>query len=306
MAQAWGSYSSLINVNELTEYVRHATLDLMAFAQLANAPTGKALGLGAGDTVQYTYWPRISVDGGELDENDEIPEGSITPVKGTYTVKEYGNSIKWTGKLEDLSRLSVEDDFVQSLVEDCKRLDNKLVYDQVKLTYWTTVFNSTADEFKTNNTPATAANEDLTLANLRFLRKKARANLIPTFDGESYVVVTGVNSADTLAFDSAVTTMLQYDSGRSALNGEIGRIAQCRIVEDTHKIGTIGSSVSDEYFLVGADCVIDEVALPWEIREEVSDFRRKVAVAWYGMKGVKKILDQTNHSKEHAIRGSST
>jgi len=306
MPQSWGSYSSLINVNQLTEDVRHAAQDLLGFSQLASPPTGKALGLNAGDTVQYTYFPRVSSSGGQLDENEEIPESSVTPIKGTYSVAEFGNSMKWTGKLEDLSRLSIEDDFMVALVEDLKRLENDAVYDQAVLTDYVAVFNSaTGNEFVTNATPTKANDTGLNLANLRFLRRKARAQLIPPFDGESYVVVTGVDDADSLCYDTDVTDLLREDSGRSALNGEVGRVAGCRIVEDTHKIAKIGSTSFDQVILFGADSIVNEVALPWEIREEVKDFRRQVAVAYYSIQTWYKVLDQTLHSREHMIRASS-
>lgn len=308
MSQTYGTYGPLINVNELTEAVRHAAQDLLGFSQLANPPTGKALGLGAGDTVQYTYFPRVTNSGGQLDENEAIPESSLTPIKGTYTVAEWGNSIKWTGKLEDLSRLTIEDDFMVALVEDLKRLENDAVYDQAALSHWVAVFNSaTGNEFLTNNTPTKSQDTELNLANLRFVRRKARANLIPPFDGESYVYVTGVDSADALSFDSDVTDSLKEDSGRSALNGEIGRVAGCRVVEDTQKIAKQGTgSAFDQGFLFGADAVVNEVALPWEIREEVKDFRRQVAVAYYSIQTWYKVLGQSLHSREHIIRVTST
>lgn len=311
MAQAWGAYASLINVNELTEFCRHQAQDLQGFDQLCNAPTGAAMGRNKGDTVQYTYFPNITNTGGALDENEEIPEGSITPVKGTYVISEFGNSIKWTGKLEELSRLDVNSDFMKALTDDMKKLGNSQAFAQFDASSWIATFNSTADEFRTDGVAASftnVANQDLDLSNLRFLRKTAEKRLIPTFDGESYAVVTGVDSADNLTSDSAVTGMLSYDSGRAALNQEVGRIAGCRILKDTHKIAKVGGSSSgaglnlDKTYLVGADAVIKEYALAPEIRAQDKDFGRSVAIAYYFMGVWKKIYDQTNHSKEHVIR----
>jgi hypothetical protein len=155
------------------------------------------------------------------------------------------------------------------------------------------------------------ANEQLSLANLRFLVRKARTNLIPYFDGESYVYITGVNSMDALRYDSAVTDLLKYDSGRAALNGEVGRIAQCRLVEDNHKIAAVGGSSSgagaelDVGYLIGADAVVNEYALAPEIRAQDKDFGRSVGVAWYFLGAWKKIYSQTLHSKEHVIKVTS-
>lgn len=311
MAQAWGAYASLINVNELTEFVRHQAQDLQGFDQLCNPPTGAALGRGKGDTVQYTYFPNISNAGGALNENEEIPEGSITPVKGTYVINEYGNSIKWTGKLEELSRLDVNSDFMKALTDDMKKLGNSEAFTQFDASSWIATFNSTADEFRTDGVAASftnVANEDLTLANLRYIRKQAEKRLIPTFDGESYAVVSGVDSIDNLTGESTVTGMLQYDSGRAALNQEVGRIAGCRLIKDTHKIAKVGGSSTgaganlDKTYLVGGDAVIKEYALAPEIRAQDKDFGRSIAIAYYFMAAWKKIYNQTDHSKEHVIR----
>lgn len=312
MSHSWSGIGSTITVNELTEYIRHKAQDMQGFAQLCNPPTGQALGRGRGDTVQYTFFPNLSTTGGALTENEEIPEGSLTPVSGTYSLSEYGNAASWTGKLETLSRLPIEDGFVQALINDMHKAQNTAAFTQFDGTYWKASFAST-DQFVTNNTLTTAATADLALSKLRFVVKKARLNLIPYFDGESYVYISGVESLDALRYDTTVSTMLQYESGRSALNGEVGRLAQCRLVEDTHKIAkasTEGTPTGaganlDIGFLVGADAVINEYAVPPEIRAQDRDLGRSIKVAWYFIAAWKKIYNQTSHSKEHVIKVSS-
>ena len=314
MSHSWSGIGSTITVNELTEYVRHAAQELQGFAQLCNAPTGEALGKGKGDTVQYTFFPNISVSGGVLSENQEIPEGSLVPISGSYVVQEYGNSTRWSGKLEALSRLPLEAGLVQALISDMHKAQNTAAHTEFNSTSWIATFNATADEFRTDGVAASftnVANEQLSLANLRFLVRKARANLIPYFDGESYIYISGIDSIDAVRYDSTVTTALQHDSGRAALNGECGRLAQCRLVEDNHKIAKVGGSSSgagadlDIGFLVGADAVINEYALPPEIRAQDKDFGRSIGVAWYFIAAWKKIYSQTLHSKEHVIKVTS-
>lgn len=307
MSHSWSGIGSTITVNELTDQIRHAAQDMQGFAQLCNPPTGQALGRGRGDTVQYTFFPNLSTSGGVLSENEEIPEGSLVPVSGTYTVQEYGNSTRWTGKLETLARLPVEDGLMQALINDMRKAQNTAAYTEFNSTSWIANFSSSGDEFRTDGTPASfsnTTNEDLTLANLRFLVKTARKRLIPYFDGESYVYITGVDSADQLRYDSTVVETLRFDSGRAALNGEIGRVAQCRLVEDTHKITTkAGTSTTlDVGYLIGADAVINEYALPPEVRAQDKDFGRSIGVAWYFIAAWKKIYSQTLHSKEHVIK----
>ncbi len=311
MSHSWSGIGSYLTVNELSEHIRHKAQELQGFAQACNPPTGAALGKNKGDTVQYTYFPNISVAGGVLSENVEIPTGSLTPVSGTYTVQEYGNGVMWTGKLEMLSRLPVEDPLMTALVDDMRKVQNTAAHAEFDDSDWIATFNSTADEFRTDGTAASftnVANEDLTLDNLRFVVRKARQNLIPYFDGESYLYISGVDSLDNLCFDDDVTNLLREDSGRAALNGEVGRIGKCRLVEDNHKIEKVGGSSTgaganlDKGYLIGADAVINEYALAPEIRAEDKDVGRQTKVVYYFMAAWKKIYSQTLHSKEHVIR----
>jgi len=309
MAHSWSGIGSTITVPELTEYIRHAAQEMQGFAQACNPPTGQALGRGKGDTVQYTFFPNISVSGGVLAENEEIPEGSLVPVSGSYVLQEYGNSTSWTGKLEALSRLPLEDGLVQALIHDMRKAQNTAAHAEFDDTDWIVNFSASGDEFRTDGTPASfsnTTNELLTFANLRYLVRKARANLIPYFDGESYLFITGVDSLDNLRYESTVTAMLQEDSGRAALNGEVGRLAQCRLVEDNHEIEKVASGNElDTGYLVGADAVVNEYALPPEIRARDKDFGRSIGVAWYFIAAWKKIYSQTLHSKEHVIKVSA-
>lgn len=310
---SFGGIGSTITVPKLTETVRHEAQPLQGLSQLASPPTGKALGLGRGDTVKEVFYPNITNTGGELSENEVIPRGSITPFSMTYTVKEYGNSLNYTGKLKDLAELPVEDKFVQALLDDMRKLQNNQAYAQMAATKWIATFNSTANEFRTDGVVASftnAADTNLSKANLRYLVKQAKKRNIPFFDGESYVVSTGVESADALCYDSGITTELsQSNEGRASLNGEIGRVVECRILVDNHALPVAktitASNILDETYLVGADAFINEYALPPEIRAEDADFGRQLAVAYYFIAAWKKIYSQDVNSKEHIIKVTS-
>lgn len=311
MSATWGAFSSLINVNELNEYVRHKGQEMMGYAQLCNPPTGGALGRKRGDTVQYTFYPNISSAGGELTETERVPRRTITPIKATYTIKEYGNSLDWTESVEELSRLDSESDFIKALVDDYRKLDNSLAFDEFEATEWFFVPNTSADEFDTDNSPSSTANDTFDHAKLRAMVKRAEKNLIPKFDGENYVFASGVDSIDAIAYDTVVSGALSNaGAGRSALNGEVGVLAGCRLVKDSHKATFIGGSAAatlalDKGHLVGADAVIHEVAAPVELRAEDDDFGRFVAVAYLWRGCFKKILSQDTHSQEHVIKVAS-
>lgn len=305
-SESWAGLSSAINVNELTEKIRIAAQDLQGCAQLASPPTGKALGLGKGDTGQYTFVPDLTPynTGTALDENEPMPSSGVSPIKATFTIAEYGQAIAYTGKLEMLSRLDMDDVHMKALDNHRKQLENSLTYTQLGSTDWKFTFDATtpsSGSFVTNGTATKSTNVgQLDLDNLSYLRTLAKKNKIPFADGESYFYVTGADALEALESDSDLTTMLQEDSGRAALNGELGRIKQCRLIEDNHSISAHPQSY-DEGFLVGADAVQNEFALPWEIRFERSDMGRSNLLAYYGLGAWFKVLDETTHDQEHII-----
>lgn len=299
--QFWSTQSSIINVNELNEKVRIEAQPTMAFSQVLSGPDGKALGKNKGDRVQYIYYPDVDTAGGELSEYEEVPSTGFTPVEVDYQIKEYGNSIAYRDTLEKFARIDIEDVHVQALINDYKKLQNTQAYNQFALTDWVAGFLSGGDVFETDGSVTGTVNEDLSLANLSFVKKKAEVNNIPYFDGESYVYITGVEAADTLESDSNLTNLLKEDSGRAALNGEIGRVKRCRVVIDNHKIAKIGATQFDEGFLIGADAVLYDIAEAVHMEGDVKDMGRHKKLGYLELAGYHKIMDQTSHSKEHII-----
>lgn len=302
----WGDLGDTVAVPNLTKLVRHAAQPTMAFDQVCNPPTGQALGRRAGDEVKYTFYPNVSTQGGALNENEEIPVTGLTPVTVSYTVTEYGNATKWTGNLQELAQLEIEDNFVQALVNDYCKCMNDAAYDAAVTTDWefsqdATIADST---FVTDSNTVHTTDGQLTVDHLGLLVTYAKKNNIPYFDGESYVYITGVDAIEVLSSDSDAITPLAFTAGRALLNGEIGRIKQCRVVEDNHKIAKV-ATVYDEGFLIGADGLGSDVAQPVEIRREVSDFGRQIGVAWVSTEARYKIMDETSHDQEHIIHVTS-
>ena len=313
MGQSWsvtadGGYAT---EPELTKLVRMQAQEAQGMAQLVNPPDEANLGKGKGDTVSFLFFRNVATQGGALTESNPIPKTKMTLVKSSFTITEYGNSLEWTEKLEDLARVDVNHPFMRGLMDDLRKVENDAVYDQAVLTDWKCVFDHASNNtitFTTNGTPGAAALADPQWPGLIRLAGEAEDRLIPYFDGESYVYVTGQQAITKLRLDTANgLELLKYESGRAALNGELGRIAGMRIIKDNHKIDkTAGASAFNEGLLFGADAVQLQVGLPWEVRRQLGDYGREIGVAYYGIMGWKKMMDQTDHSQEHIIHVSST
>jgi hypothetical protein len=306
MPQTFAAYDAATSVNELTMLVRQEAQPMKAFSQAAVPPSGGELGKGKGDTVQYTFAPDVDTEGGILIETEDMPATGLTPIKATATLDELGNSIQFTGKLKDLNRLDLDDVHIAALINDYQKVMNSRAYDAAKTTDWKIAMSGTASsrEFVTNGTLTFTQDSDLDLDNLGYITTRAEDQNIPKWDGESYLGIWGPDSIESASSDTTLSTLLSRDSGRDALNNEIGRVKQQRLVKDNHKVATSTGSFK-EGFLLGADAVVKEVGQPVEVRREDRDYGRFLGLAWYEISVHFKVLDQTTHSREHIIHVTS-
>ncbi|MCH8982347.1 hypothetical protein IH922_10055 [candidate division KSB1 bacterium] len=64
---------------------------------------------------------KISTQGGTLVETTTMPETSFTITQGTLTITEYGNSVPYTGKLDDLSEHPIREIVHKVLKNDARK-----------------------------------------------------------------------------------------------------------------------------------------------------------------------------------------
>lgn len=299
-------YRSLVDVERLQEKVRIEALEKLGFAQMLNEDTGTAIGKNNGDTVVYTYYPQLAVDASPVDETDELPRQAVVPVRGSYTVQEYGQAIPLTGKLKELSMVDNEEIYVSLLADHMQKKENLLAYNLAKTTSWKYVYLAAGNNFTTNGTPSGTQNEDLSFDNLCDLTAEAEDRNIPTFDGENYVVIARGRTINALAKSASVVNAIQNTMPESALNKEIGIIGNARLVKDT-QVQVIGISTGSyyEHFLFGADALLKELAVAPELSYETDNHGRFREVAYRWIAGYAKIYSQSAHSKEHIVHITS-
>lgn len=299
-------YRSLVDVDNLQEKVRIEALERLGFAQMLNEDAGTAIGKNNGDTVVYTYYPQLTVDALAVDETDELPRQTVVPVRGSYTVSEYGAAIPLTGKLKDLSNIDNEEVYVSLLADHMQKKENLIAANLARTTSWKYVYLAAGNNFTTNGTASGTQNEDLSFDNLCDLTAEAEDRNIPTYDGENYVVVARGRTINSLAKSSAVTNMIQNTMPESALNKEIGIVGNARLIKDT-QASVIGTSTGSflEHFLFGADALLKELAVAPELSFESDNHGRFREIAYSWIAGYAKIYSQSAHSKEHIIHITS-
>lgn len=224
-----------------------------------------------------------------------IPSAEFTLTKGTCTVYEFGNSIPLTRKLKELSQHEVMDIIRKTLANDMAKTIDKYIWTQVKSTQL--IFlpsagtSTTSIEMDTNGTCGTASNATAGLSYNHIIEiVDAMKELnIPTFDGENYLCITHPSTLTKLRKD-LVSVNMYTESGRtSVLNGEVGKFAGMRFVEQTNisKVTPTnsGSGVGWAAFF-GGEAMVEAIAVPEQIIEkEVTDYGRSLGLAWYMIAG---------------------
>ena len=106
--QVWGTNADggYMYSDELSDFLRTQLQPLSRFRQFADIKEGK--GTGKGENFNWNIYSDVQTPGGALTETDAMPETKFTITQGTLTINEYGNSVPFTKKLDDLSRQYVE------------------------------------------------------------------------------------------------------------------------------------------------------------------------------------------------------
>ena len=94
--------------DQLSDYIRMAVLPTVRFRQFCDPEDHSDKGYGTGDNFTWNVYSKVATAGGSIAENAAMPETKFTITQGTGTVTEYGNSVPYTKKLDDLSQHDVE------------------------------------------------------------------------------------------------------------------------------------------------------------------------------------------------------
>jgi N4-gp56 family major capsid protein len=206
-------------------------------------------------------------------------------------MEEYGNSVPYTGKLDDLSEFSVDNIITRALRDDmAKVLDAAVatVFKTTDVSYSPT--SASAGTWAVNGSVASATSS-LNLFHVKEVIDAMKnglfgsgnsANPVPPYDGENYVCIASVSALRQLKDDPDFEEVMKYADPERLLVGEVGRIYGCRFI--------------------GADPVIEAVAVPEEIRAKIpEDYGRSKGIAWYGLMGFEKVWDYSTDGEEHIV-----
>lgn len=290
-----GGYMYALN---LSRELRMAVQPIVKFRQFCDIKDAAHQGLHRGDTFHWNVFSDVATQGTTLTETSTIPETSFTISQGTMTITEAGNSVPYTGKLDDLSEQPVREVVRKVLKNDAKKAFDNLAsaqFDAAKLRVVPTAGTSTtALTLTTNGVCAVNNNIALGKEHVKLIVDTMKERNIPAYTGDDYYAIAWPSTWRALKND--LEGIKQYiDQGfQMIMNGEIGRYEGVRFIEQTHVakagIGTASSAwtngKSDWAVFFGEDTVAEAIAVPEEIRGKIpGDFGRDRGIAWYYLGG---------------------
>lgn len=109
--QLWvtDSLGGYMQSDNLSAELRTAVQPLTRYRQFCDVKDAAHQGMGKGDTFHWNVYSDVATQGTTLNETDTMPETNFTITQGTLTITEAGNSVPFTGKLDDLSEHPVKE-----------------------------------------------------------------------------------------------------------------------------------------------------------------------------------------------------
>lgn len=326
LAQISSGFRTLV---EVSKKVRHAAQPILRARQFVRSID--SFGKNRGDTVDIYRVPNTA----EVESTTTIPDGDPIPTttigtsRRSVTVNQYGKAIPFTGMVEALAEVDVENEVVLKALRNhmAKSLDTLVInaFETSDLCFIPT--GAASYVWDVDGTPSTAATSNITSYHLKQIIDSmmsgeyrdsdgtSRATLRPTpfYEDDYYVALVSVKFLRGLYDDPDFEQVSRYANAEGYYKGEIGRMPyyHTRFVLSNHTaaisngVGT--NSVLGEAIIFGEEPVVEATVTPEEIREKIpGNFGLDKALAWYYLGGFGKVWDASADSEEHVVRVTSS
>jgi N4-gp56 family major capsid protein len=291
----------------LSDVLRMAVQPGVKFRQFADIKDAAVQGKGKGDTFHWNVYSDVQQRGTKLVETNTMAKTNFKISQGTMTITEYGNSVPYTGKLDDLSAQPVKEIINKVLKNDAKKAFDKAAFDQFNATPLRVVPTAgTATDsivLTTNGTATETNNVAMGADHVKAVVDMMKERNIPPAIGDDYGCLTHPTTIRKFKNDLEAIHKYTGEGFQMILNAEVGRYENCRFVEQTNipKGGAADSTTFDPdtdtsdawnngksswAFFFGDDTVAEGIAVPEEMRGKIpTDFGRDKGIAWYYLGG---------------------
>ena len=277
--------------DNLSNVLRMAVQPMVKFRQFADIKDAALQQKGKGDTFHWNVYSDVATQGASLVETSTMPETNFTITQGTMTITEYGNSVPFTQKLDDLSEQPVKEVINKVLRNDAKKAFDIAAHAQFNATPLRVVptagTNTGAVTLTTNGTATLTNNVALGKDHVKAIVDIMKERNIPPYMMDDYVGVAWPTTWRTLKNDLEAVKLYTDAGFQMILNGEIGRYESVRFVEQTNIAKSAWSTGKSGWaFFFGDDTVAEGIAIPEEMRGKIpTDFGRSRGIAWYYLGG---------------------
>lgn len=293
--------------DNLSKELRMAVQPLCKFRQFCDVKDAAMQGKSKGDLFHWNVYSDVATQGTTLTETTTMPETQYTITQGTLTITEYGNSVPYTGKLDDLSLQPVKEIINKVLKNDARKAFDIAAWTQfdAALTRFapTGGTSTTAITLSTAGTCTTTNTLTLYKSHVGAIVDEMKERNVPPYTGDDYYALS--HPSTFRDFKGQLESIHTYtpEGFRMIMNGEMGRYENCRFVEQTliPKGGAADTTTFDPNsgtadawnqaksswaFFFGEDTVAEAIAVPEEMRGKIpSDYGRSKGVAWYYLGG---------------------
>ena len=262
--------------------------------------------------------------GSTLTETNTMAETNFTIVQGTLTITEAGNSVPYSGKLDDLSLHPVKTIINKVLKNDATKWFDAAAATQFDATPLIVVGTSSTTITLSTNGVATATNSQaFNTGHAKLVVDTMKERNIPAYTGDDYYALAWPS---TFRFIKNQLESIHTYTDRGftmIMNGEIGRYESMRYVEQTNipKGGAEDSTTwnaftrtadawnggySDWIYFFGEDTVAEAICVPEEMRGKIpTDYGRSKGVAWYYLGGFGIVHPTADQANARIVKWSS-
>lgn len=323
--QIWATNSlgGYMYSDNLSEELRLAVQPMVKFRQFCDVKDATFQGKKKGDTFHWDVYKDVATPAGStLTETNTMPETNFTVVQGALTIAEAGNSVPYSGKLDDLSQHPVKTIINKVLKNDATKWFDAAAVTQFNATpLRVTGTSSTTITLSTTGTAVATNSQAFNTGHAKLIVDTMKERNIPAYTGDDYYALAWPSTYRFIK--NQLESIHTYtDAGfQMIMNGEIGRYENIRFVEQTNipKGGAADSTTwnaftrtadawnggySDWIYFFGADTVAEAIAVPEEMRGKIpTDYGRSRGVAWYYLGGFGLVhpTDSTDNSANARI-----
>lgn len=281
--QLWSrSDSGFMATETLSEELRTAVQPLTRFTQFCDVE--EALGKNRGDTYNWNIYGDTATAGDTngIPENQKMPETDFPVGQGQVSVKEFGNSVPYSGKYDDLSEHPVKEIIHKTLKNDANKTIDRVAHNQFDATLLrATSTSATAFALTDNGTAGGNHTHALSLSHIKGIGDLMEERNIPVFDGENYGLIARPSTLRPMRDELEDLHKYTSEGWMRIMNGEKGKFENFRVISQTN-IASAGWTNSDAAYFFGADTVTEVIAVPLEVRGKIpDDYGRSKGIAWY-------------------------